>query len=85
TKNYAIEFLRVTPNENTVRINIHLEKIDESNTKTHISYLYTILASIQVKEKMSQIEQSFLESMMYWEKAINHYLTKRKVLKKVKA
>jgi len=83
-ENYSIEFLRVTLNENTVRINIHLEKIDESNTKTHISYLYTILGIYQVKEKMSQIEQSFLESMTYWEKAINYYLKTGKMLKKFK-
>ena len=84
-KNYTIEFLRVTPNENTVRINIQLEKIEEKATKSHISYLYTILNEKDIETQMNHIEQSFFDSMTYWEKAINHYLTKRKVLKKVKA
>ncbi len=41
--NYFIEFLRVTPNENVVKIKIQLEKEDEHNTKSHISYQYTAL------------------------------------------
>jgi hypothetical protein len=84
-KNYRIEFLRVTPKENTVRINMQLEKINESYTKTYISYLYTLLENTQVEEKMSQIEQSFLNSMTHWEKAINYYLKTGKKLKRVKA
>ncbi len=30
--NYKIEFLRVTPSENVVKINIHLERVNEQQT-----------------------------------------------------
>ena len=83
-ENYKIEFIRVTPNENTVRINIELEKIDSITTKSHISYMYTILDKKDIVAKMNEIEQSFLESMTYWEKAINYYLKTGKMLKKFK-
>jgi len=81
-KNYTIEFLRVTPNENTVRINIQLEKIDKQTTKSSISYMFTILNEKEIVTKMNEVEQSFLDSMTYWEKAINYYLTTGKMLKK---
>lgn len=81
-KNYAVEFLRVTPKENTVRINIQLEKINEKTTKCCISYMYTILTKKDTANKMNQIEQSFFDAMTYWEKAINYYLTTGKILKK---
>ena len=81
-KNNKIEFLRVTPKENTVRINIQLEKIDKKTTKSYISYMYTFLNEKDIEAKMSLIEQSFFDSMAYWEKAINHYLKTRKTLKK---
>ena len=74
TENYTLEFLRITPSENTVRINIQLEKVDDFKTKAHISYLYTLLNEDESEFKMKQLEQSFSESMIYWEKAINHYL-----------
>jgi hypothetical protein len=80
-ENYAIEFLRITPNENTVRINIQLEKVDDFKTKAHISYLYTLLNEDESEFKMKQLEQSFSDSMVYWENAINYYLQTSEMLK----
>ena len=83
-ENYKIEFIRVTPIENTVRINIELEKIDSITTKSHISYVYTILDKKDIVTKIKEIEQSFSDSMNYWEKAINHYLKTGKMLQNLR-
>ena len=82
TVNYKIEFLRFTPAENVVKINIQLEKIDEHLTKTHISYQYTALNEEQNRFIETDLEKSFEESMKWWEKSINHYLKTGKMLKK---
>lgn len=80
--NHMIEFLRVTPTENVVRINIQLEEIDECQTRTLISYQYTALSEKQNKFIENDLEKSFLESMHWWEKSINHYLKTGVPLKK---
>lgn len=81
-ENHSIEFLRVTPKENTVRINIRLEKINDFKTRTHISYMYTLLSENEIETQMNNLEHTFLESMQYWEKAINYYLEKGKLLER---
>ena len=80
--NYTIEFLRVTPEENTVRINIRLESAGDQTTKTFISYRYTALNAAQSNFISTALETSFTESMAWWEKAINHYLQTGKMLRK---
>ena len=80
--NYIIEFLRVTPYENVVKINIQLEKVDEYNTKSHISYQYTALNEKQNEFIKNDLEKTFNKSMNWWEKAINHYLQNGEMLKK---
>ncbi|HHB52578.1 MAG TPA: hypothetical protein ENK75_06005 [Saprospiraceae bacterium] len=80
--NFFIEFLRVTPNENIVKINIQLEVVDEQNTKSHISYQYTALNEKQNEFIRNNLENSFMESMNWWEKAINYYLQNGKMLKR---
>lgn len=81
-ENYTLEFLRVTPNENTVRIKIHLEELEHLKTKVHIYYLYTLLKRSNTAVKFKDIEQSFFNSMYWWEKAINYYLKTGLKLKK---
>lgn len=80
--NYKIEFLRVTPNENVVKINIRLERIDGQKTKAIIDYQYTALNEGQNEFINKELKQSFSESMIWWEKAINYYLEHGKMLKK---
>ena len=79
--NYIIEFLRVTPYENVVKINIQLEKVDEYSTKSHISYQYTALNEKQNEFIKNDLEKTFNKSMNWWEKAINHYLQNGEMLK----
>ncbi len=85
TTHFFIEFLRVTPHENVVKINIQLEKINEHNTKSHISYQYTGLNEKQNEYIKNDLAKSFMESMNGWEKAINHYLKNGEMLKKYNA
>lgn len=72
--NYTIEFLRVTPRENVVRINISLERVNEKQTKAFISYKYTSLNISQNTIIERDMENSFKKSMETWERSINHFL-----------
>ena len=65
-----------------MRINIRLERINEEETKVHIEYQYTALNEEQNEFINAELEHSFIESMEWWEKAINHYLETGIMLKK---
>lgn len=71
---YVIEFVRVTPEENVVKIHIHLEEMDENNTFSHISYQYTALNDEAKKYVKEQLPTDFSQSMEWWEHSLNHYL-----------
>lgn len=79
--NHKIEFLRVTPSENVVRINIELEESGTQQTSTKISYQYTSLREEVNRFIEADLEISFLKSMVWWERAINHYLKTGEMLK----
>jgi hypothetical protein len=79
---FQIEFLRVTPGEHVVRINIMLVPVDTDATLTTISYQYTALSEAQNRFIEEELEKSFRSSMMWWEKAINHYLNTGTKLKR---
>ena len=79
---YAIEFLRVTPAENVVRINIHLREKGKGISETSISYRYTALNERQNRFIRDELEKQFNDSMDWWEKAINHFLATGTMLKK---
>jgi len=75
-ENYKIEFVRVTPNEEVVKINIRLEDNGNGTTTSNITYQYTGLnegKNAWIKEKS---DQAFRENMIEWEKAINYYIEK---------
>lgn len=79
---YSIEFLRVSPGENTVRINIDLEPISQIETNTHIRYEYTALTEEANFYIENQLKDDFCKQMKWWEKSMNHYLkTGEKLLK----
>lgn len=80
--NYKIEFLRVTPNENIVKINILLDRINVQQTKAIIDYQYTALNEEQNEFINNELGQSFIDSMKWWEKSINYYLASGKMLRK---
>ncbi len=79
---FEVEFLRVTPKENVVRINIKLAPVENDKTEAEIVYQYTGLSKEQTEFINSELESKFEESMRWWEKSINHYLETGRVLKK---
>jgi hypothetical protein len=74
-KQYFVEFVRFTPGETVVRIQIQLKELPGNKTAANISYQYTGLNEQQNEFIKNKLQDGFLESMLYWEKAINHYLT----------
>lgn len=81
---YSVEFVRITPGESIVKINIALQPISHDSTETSITYEYTSLNETQNRFIQTELEHEFKRSMMWWEKAINHYLsTGEKLLKNI--
>jgi len=71
---HLIEFVRMTPFENIVKIQIQLKSIDEEQTESHISYQYTGLNEAQNAYIESTLEEDFQNSMSWWEQSLNHFL-----------
>ena len=79
---FIVEFIRVTPNESVVKINISLSPAEGNRTNTNINYQYTGLSDEQNYFIENGLEDQFQKNMKWWEKAINHYLlTGEKLLK----
>ncbi len=81
-ENYKIEFVRVTPNETVVKINIYLTDNGNGTTTSNITYQYTALnenKNLWIKENL---DGEFKENMIDWEKAINFYIATGKKLMK---
>ncbi len=74
-ENHFVEFVRFTPNETVVRIRIKLNELPGNKTAANISYQYTGLNQQANDSIENNMREDFLNSMRYWEKAINHYLT----------
>ncbi len=73
-KKFKIEFVKVTPNENIVKINIVLKAIKSNQTESHITYQYTGLNADQNEYIKTKVEDAFNNSMKNWELSLNHYL-----------
>ena len=81
-KQYFVEFVRFTPGETVVRIQVQLDELPGNKTAANISYQYTGLNEQQNEFIENKMQDEFLHSMLYWEKAINHYLkTGQKLMK----
>ena len=79
---YSIEFVRVTPDEEVVKINIYLVDNENGTTTSNITYQYTGLSDNKNDWIVNKLDEEFKESMIWWEKAINHYLeTGEKLMK----
>ena len=79
---FEVEFLRVTPKKNVVRINIKLTPVGNDKTEAEIVYQYTGLNKEQNEFINNGLESKFEESMRWWERSINHYLETGRMLKK---
>ena len=81
-ENYKIQFVRVTPKEEVVKIDIFLIDNENGTTTSNITYQYTALndsKNLWIKEKL---ESEFKENMIEWEDAINFYIKTGKKLMK---
>ncbi len=80
--NFKIEFVRFTPKEEVVKINIFLVDNGNSTTSVNITYQYTALSSIKNDWIKHKLDDEFEENMQWWEKAINYYIENGKKLMK---
>lgn len=78
-----IEFVRFTPDEVVVKISIHLKQEKNGITPVEIAYIYTAITEKQEKYIQEQLPDDFRRSMEWWEKAMNYYLEKGEMLKKI--
>jgi hypothetical protein len=77
-----VEFVRVTPGEMLVKISIRLTANKNGTTSSAIMYEYSSLSEEANRFIENQLDGVFTGNMLYWEKAINHYLqTGEKLLK----
>lgn len=79
---YSLEFLRICPGKNIVRINIRLHPVDQNTTQAEIKYRYTGLSEEENEYIKKSLAHDFESNMTYWEKALNHYLKYGEKLKK---
>ena len=81
-QHFVVEFVRMTPEENTVRITIKPEGNDDGTTAAHIAYRYTALCEAQNDFIANELDANFQADMQWWERALNHYLTTGEMLKR---
>ena len=81
-ENYKVEFIRLTPGEEVVKINILLEDNRDGTTTSSITYEYTGLSETRDAWIRESLDDEFKKSMIWWEKAINHYIATGKKLMK---
>jgi hypothetical protein len=73
-KNKIVEFIRLTLMEEVVKINITLHDNGNGTTTSNISYEYTSLNDYKSDWIEKELDKVFMDSMTWWEKAINYYL-----------
>lgn len=81
-ENYIVEFVRVTPNEEVVKINIFLKDNGNGTTTSNITYQYTALNEKKNTWINDKSDGEFNNSMIWWEKSINYFLEKGEKLKR---
>lgn len=79
---HEIVFARYTPDSVVCLLEIVLEPAGAHRSKVHITYTYTAIAPEGNPWIDNLTEEDFLETMRFWEKAINHYLATGTTLKR---
>ncbi|MEM7106418.1 MAG: hypothetical protein AAF502_25040 [Bacteroidota bacterium] len=72
---FRIAFAKFTPGEQIDLIKIQLIEKTDGNTQADIEYEFTALNQERSEYLKASIDDYFKNMMVYWEKAINHYLT----------
>ncbi len=81
-ENYSVEFVRITPDEEVVKIDIYLVDNRNGTTTSNITYQYTGLSESKNTWIKNKLDSEFEESMIWWEKSINYYIESGKKLMK---
>jgi hypothetical protein len=68
--------------EEVVKINITLHDNGNGTTTSNISYEYTSLNDNKSDWIEKELDKVFMDSMIWWEKAINYYLKTGEKLKR---
>lgn len=80
--NSTIEFVRFILPKVIVKISIQVCDANIGFTPVKIAYTYTALTDKQKEYIDNQLPQNFKESMIWWEKSMNHYLETNNMLKR---
>ena len=79
---HGVEFLRITPEEQVVRITLCLQDNHNGSCSLNIAYQYTALNETQNAYFMDGLDAEFQQAMIYWERALNYYIATGKKLEK---
>ncbi len=80
---YEITFARFTPGSRVCVLEIAVAPHGDQRSHVHIAYTYTALAPAGNQFIDAYSEADFLTSIRFWEKSINHYLTRGEKLKRI--
>jgi len=79
---HGVEFVRMTPDEQVVKITLCLEDNHNGSCSLNIAYQYTALNETQNAYFMSGLDDEFQQAMIYWERALNYFIATGRKLQK---
>jgi hypothetical protein len=71
---HRVEYVRVLPGVELVRIRIRLERAQGERTHAHVAYAWTALGERGEQRIARMTRARFETNMRHWERALNHYL-----------
>ena len=77
---FRIAYVWIKPARIATELRIHLERTEDGNTRSHISFRYTGLSAEGNREVQSYGRAWFESKMHGWETAINYYLKTGKMI-----
>lgn len=77
-----VEFIRHTPEQHIVKINLIVQDQPDGGSQTFVVYQYTGLNEAQNAYIRGELHAHFLQSVQWWERAINHYLATGQMLQR---
>ena len=77
---YCIDYFRIESGKKVGKIEISCIDAGEGKTFAHVSYTYTSLSTDGNKFLESFTEESYVDYISQWEKAINYYLKTGKMI-----
>lgn len=78
---HRIHFVRVTPGETAVDIEIQVAPLGTDESTVDIRYTYTSLGPLGDKRLNALTEEAWRGDMEFWERGMNHYLATGEMLR----